>query len=157
MCHKYLFIYNNHALLATLSFKIKIDEWKGNAIVDNIKIQIIQQCKLFDAICLLMCISILISNSSIFFFFFHKLMSNLSPGVMGVQHTWLLVHRIAGERCTVPSLVHVWATQGILDHWILQPSRVPHCNETGHSLVVIKSYMTRSFNILPVTFWFWLT
>lgn len=53
---------------------------------------------------------------------------------MGVQHTWLLVHWTAGERLTVPPLVHLWAAQGFLDHWLLQPSRLPNSNETGQLL-----------------------
>ena len=89
----------------------------------------------------LMCQKYLSMYNSLFcntiFYFLHSffayiLTSTLSPGVMGVQHTWVLVHRAAGERCTIPSLVHIWATQGILDHWILQPSGIPHCDETGH-------------------------
>lgn len=58
----------------------------------------------------------------------------LLSGFVGVQHTRVLVHRVSGERLTVPALVQLRAAQGFLDHWLLQPSRLPDSNETGQPL-----------------------
>lgn len=55
----------------------------------------------------------------------------LLPGFMGVQHTWVLVHGVGGARLTVPPLVQLRAAQGFLDHWLLQPPRLPDGHETG--------------------------